>query len=190
MIRSSRVPSIPSTAPTTSASTTCPTGSFRRRRNVCCAASAAITDGRRDRPRGQRRFIDPIGQTWTPFAFVRGERQLRQLRHVAHLSGLSTTSASRSTNASQGGFIGSNNVARGTVAARRRPRISLSLLRRDAVRIDHRRADRADHRPPRSRPRQQFARQHRFAEPRLRRLQSVHLEQILRLRPVRDRHPR
>ncbi len=59
----------------------------------------------------QRRFIDPIGQAWTPFAYVRGSGSYLNY-DTSRVFPVYNYLSQPLSNAAQGNFIGSDNVAR------------------------------------------------------------------------------
>ena len=61
-----------------------------------------------------RRFIDPVGQTWTPFAFVRASGNYVSY-DTSRTYPVFNYLSMPLPNSAQGSFVGSNNVARGTV---------------------------------------------------------------------------
>lgn len=60
----------------------------------------------------KRRFIDPLGQTWTPFAFVRGSGSYLNYNNT-DVFAIYNSSLTPLNNFSQSRFFGSDNVARG-----------------------------------------------------------------------------
>ena len=62
----------------------------------------------------QRRFIDPIGQAWTPFAYVRGTGSYVSY-DTSRVFPVYNYLSQPLPNAAQGNFIGSNDVARANV---------------------------------------------------------------------------
>ena len=62
----------------------------------------------------QRRYIDPIGETWTPFAFLRGGMSYLNY-DTSQAFGIYNASLMPLYNASQSAFLGSDNVLRGQI---------------------------------------------------------------------------
>ncbi len=62
----------------------------------------------------KRKYIDPIGEVWTPFAFARGSGEVVNLNTTNSYTLASSSGSSTISNASQSNFVGSANSAYGT----------------------------------------------------------------------------
>ena len=148
-------------------------------RGVCLVRGLSGTYSRASTQLSWRRnFTDPLGQVWTPFAYVRADGFYPKPGH------------DRVPERPDHQLHWRRRRGRRARHAGRRSRIPLPLRRpaRDlgnaaavADRPDHRPAQRGTHRPPAQRG---------CAELRVRRLGPVRLGQVLRLRPRRRRRPR
>ena len=119
----------------------------------------------------RRKMIDPIGQVWTPFGHLRGDVfNYSDARDPVTLAPLP-----------------SDTVLRGVAASG--VLYSYPFVAHTALCVPRVRAHGADHRAPeQGRPAAPAGRGRQ--EPDLRRHAAVRYRQVLRLRPLRDRHPR
>ncbi len=63
----------------------------------------------------QRKFIDPVGEVWTPFAFARGNANFLNLNTTDSATFSSWSGTSTISNANQGNFLSNNNQLGGYV---------------------------------------------------------------------------
>ncbi len=63
----------------------------------------------------QRKFIDPIGEVWTPFAFARANGNFLNYNTADSFTASSSVGSSTISNAYQSNFVGENNQANGYV---------------------------------------------------------------------------
>ncbi len=148
----------------------------------------------------KRKYIDPLGEVWTPFTFARANLNYlnANVNGAAVFSRILCRSGDRDGLYDDHGpdrqhlpdeFRQPQRPVRRLCHAGRRPGMALSAAVEDPHWRDGDRADRADHRAA-QRPADQQHGQPRRAEPGVRRHQPVRVEQIFGLRPLRDRRAR